>query len=87
MQNDDLNTPQQTTEDGLHCVYGKCQGIPYSNRPCNPGCYFQMSAVSELELIYRTGRTELQRLKEHLAQVVIVARAHGATEEELQYVP
>lgn len=39
--------------DGLHCVYVTCQGLPHYPRPCHPGCYFQMTAVSELEIMRR----------------------------------
>jgi hypothetical protein len=39
--------------DGLHCVYGTCRGIPNSPHPCNPGCYFQGSSVSETEILRR----------------------------------
>lgn len=39
---------EQTTDrkDGLHCVYGTCRGFPNSPVPCNPGCYFQGSAIN-----------------------------------------
>ena len=42
---------ETTRVDGLHCVYGTCQGYPTHPRPCHPGCYFQMSAVSELGMV------------------------------------
>jgi hypothetical protein len=45
---------QETNGDGLHCVYGKCQGLPHNPMPCHPGCRFQMSAVSDLEMLRRT---------------------------------
>jgi hypothetical protein len=47
-------TQTAATKDGLHCVYGTCRGIPRSPNPCHPGCYFQMSAISELELLRRS---------------------------------
>lgn len=45
----------QTAErrDGLHCVYGTCQGLP-----CNPGCSFTMTCVNDLE-IWRRQATEV----------------------------
>jgi hypothetical protein len=51
-----LMASEPAKTDGLHCVYGKCQGIPYSDRPCHPGCYFQMS--SRLKLIYSAPGTD-----------------------------
>lgn len=52
-------TDNKTTEppqrrDGLHCVYGECQGLLKHPRLCHPGCSFQMSAISELELLRRS---------------------------------
>ena len=29
--------------DGLHCVYGTCQGFPNGPIGCHPGCSFTMS--------------------------------------------
>lgn len=43
----------EASTDGLHCVYGRCQGFPGQPRPCHPGCYFQMTAIDELELLRR----------------------------------
>ena len=42
--------------DGMHCVYGKCQGIPNSPHPCHPGCYFQASATIGPSGVYRCTR-------------------------------
>lgn len=44
-----MTSDAPTRLDGLHCVHGKCQGIPNSDRPCHPGCYFQATMPSELE--------------------------------------
>ena len=46
--------------DGLHCVYGRCQGIPYSPHPCHPGCYFQASVGGEMAGLFRTLSGEKQ---------------------------
>jgi hypothetical protein len=47
------NQTEPERSDGLHCVYGNCRGFPNSPYPCHPGCYFQMTATSELELLRR----------------------------------
>ena len=46
-------TQPDERKDGLYCVYGECQGVPRFPRECNPGCYFQMSAISEIEMLRR----------------------------------
>lgn len=51
---------QDKRPDGLHCVYGKCQGIPHSNNPCHPGCSFTMSFKPELPFILPVEDTNIE---------------------------
>lgn len=44
-----MSDSSTTGGDGLHCVYGKCQGVPYGPYPCHPGCRFQMSAIPSIQ--------------------------------------
>lgn len=46
-----MSGEQKPRRDGLHCVYGECQGFPKFPRPCNPGCSFTLTMAMEFDLL------------------------------------
>lgn len=54
------NEPTQK-QGGLHCVYGQCRGIPYSDQPCNPGCSFTWTPTPETYYLTPTEQRIMHR--------------------------